>query len=169
MYAIIKVGGKQYRVEQGDVIQVERLPLNVDERVTFHDVLLLDGEDGIKAGNPTVADALVSGVVCGHGKARKIIVFKFKRRKMYRNRRGHRQPFTTIRIDKIELAGKVLAGATTEAKERKTRPAAGSPKAGPPKPSSAREKKPVAKAAKKVAKKEAKTAGRKTATRKKKA
>ena len=100
MYAIIQTGGKQYRVQQGDVIYVEKLDLQPDATVDF-DVLLLGKEDGIVAGKPLVEGAKVSAKVAGQVKGEKIIIFKYKSKKNYRRKQGHRQPYTKLEITGI--------------------------------------------------------------------
>ena len=100
MYAIVKTGGKQYRVEAGDTIHVDKLEVGVGDKITLDQVLLVGG-DGVKVGEPTVADAQVLGTVVGQERDRKIRVFKYKRRKHYRRTRGHRQPLTTLRIEEV--------------------------------------------------------------------
>lgn len=102
MYAIIETGGKQYRVQEGDVIFIEKLSAQEGETVRFDKVLLLGKEEGTVIGNPTVEGASVTGKVEKHGKGKKIIVFKFKPKKRYKRTKGHRQPFTKVRIEKIE-------------------------------------------------------------------
>ncbi len=97
MYAVIKSGGKQYRVAQGQRLRVEKLAGNPGDKITFGDVLLLGGE-AIKVGQPTVAGAKVEATIVAQDRAKKLIVFKFRRRKNYRRKRGHRQPFTEIQI-----------------------------------------------------------------------
>ena len=104
MYAIIKSGGKQCRVSEGDVIQVERLEATVGNQVSFDEVLFVSAGDDTRLGTPAIAGARVLGTVTEQGKAGKILVFKYKRRKKYRRIRGHRQLFTQVTIDKIELA-----------------------------------------------------------------
>lgn len=101
MYAIVETGGKQYRVEPGQVLQVERLDGEVGSTITLEKVLFLSGEGDPKIGNPTVANAKVAGEVVGQGRARKVIVFKKKRRKAYRRTNGHRQSFTKLKITGI--------------------------------------------------------------------
>ncbi len=102
MYAIIKTGGKQYRVAEGDIITIEKLEQQAEEAVTFDQVLsVVNGED-VKVGQPLVAGAKVTGTVLAQGKAKKILVFKYKAKSNYRRRQGHRQPFTKVRIEKIE-------------------------------------------------------------------
>ncbi len=100
MYAIIATGGKQYKVSEGDVIRVEKLGLNEGDTVTFDQVLVVsDGET--KVGDPTVAGATVEATVVTEGKAKKVIVYRYKRKTGYHKKKGHRQPFTQVRIEKI--------------------------------------------------------------------
>ena len=101
MYAVVKIKGQQYRVEPGNKLQVPLLDDEVGADVTFEEVLMLaDGED-VKVGSPTVAGATVAAEVLRHGRSRKVVVFKFKRRKNYRRKKGHRQPFTEVSIKGI--------------------------------------------------------------------
>ena len=97
MYAVIKTGGKQYRVAQGDRLRVEKLPGDVGASVTFDEVLMLGG-DKVSVGTPLVKGAKVTAEIVAQDRAKKVIVFKFRRRKNYRRKRGHRQPFTEIKI-----------------------------------------------------------------------
>lgn len=101
MYAIIKTGGKQYVVEEGKVIYIEKLDVEEGAEVTFDEVLLVSGDD-VKIGQPNVAGAKVTGKVLEQGKERKIRIFKYKAKSNYRRRQGHRQPFTKVKIEKIE-------------------------------------------------------------------
>ncbi|HUG39011.1 MAG TPA: 50S ribosomal protein L21 [Longimicrobiales bacterium] len=101
MYAIIRSGGKQFRAEPGKTIKVPSLTAEVGETVTFEDVLFTQTDDGVTVGTPSVQGAKVSGEVIEHGKGKKVIVFKWKRRKNYRRKQGHRQKFTAVRIDEI--------------------------------------------------------------------
>lgn len=101
MYAVLETGGKQYRVSPGDLLKVERLEGEPGSPVRFDRVLLVAEEDLVTIGTPTVAGASVAGEVVRQGRARKIIVFKFKRRKKYRRTQGHRQAETTVRITAI--------------------------------------------------------------------
>lgn len=101
MYAIIKTGGKQYRVNEGDVIWVEKLPTAEGEKVSFDEVLLIGGDGEIKTGAPVISGASVEGTVLKNGKAKKVIVFKYKPKKDYRKKQGHRQPYTQVKIEKI--------------------------------------------------------------------
>ena len=100
MYAVIKTGGKQYRVQQGDVIFVEKLNVQADETVSF-DVLLLGNENETKIGTPVVEGAKVEGKVVGQVKSAKIVVFKYKAKKNERKKQGHRQPYTKVEITAI--------------------------------------------------------------------
>lgn len=101
MYAIIKTGGKQYCVEEGKVITIEKLDVEAGAEVDFDEVLLVSG-DSVKIGQPTVAGAKVTGKVLEQGKGAKIRIFKYKAKSNYRRRQGHRQPFTKVQIEKIE-------------------------------------------------------------------
>ena len=101
MYAIIKTGGKQYCVEEGKVITIEKLDVEAGAEVAFVEVLLVSG-DSVKIGQPTVAGAKVTGKVLEQGKGAKIRIFKYKAKSNYRRRQGHRQPFTKVQIEKIE-------------------------------------------------------------------
>ena len=100
MYAIIATGGKQYKVSEGDIITVEKLGAEAGEKVTFDQVLLVNN-DGLKLGNPTVEGASVEASVLRNGRARKVIVYKYKRKTGYHKKNGHRQAFTQVKIDKI--------------------------------------------------------------------
>ena len=101
MYAIIKTGGKQYRVQEGDLITIEKLKAAADETVTFDQVLTVVNDGSVKVGTPLVNGAKVTGKVVEHGKGKKILVFKYKAKSNYRRRQGHRQPFTKVRIESI--------------------------------------------------------------------
>ncbi|MDQ0298713.1 large subunit ribosomal protein L21 [Salibacterium salarium] len=101
MYAIIETGGKQVKVEEGQEIYIEKLDASQDETVTFDNVVFVGGDD-VKVGSPFVDGAKVTGKVDKHGRQKKITVFKFKKRKKYRRKHGHRQPYTKVVIDKIE-------------------------------------------------------------------
>ncbi|HET7747543.1 MAG TPA: 50S ribosomal protein L21 [Vicinamibacteria bacterium] len=102
MYAIIKAGGKQYRVAPGETIYVEQLDAPAGEKVTFGEVLFVGGEGEPRTGNPLVSGASVSATVTEQGRDHKVRVFKFKKRKHYRRTRGHRQSYTAVRIDGIQ-------------------------------------------------------------------
>ena len=101
MYAVIKTGGKQYRVQQGDVIFVEKLDAQAGDTVTFDEVLLVSGESGTTVGAPTVAGAKVEGKVDAQVKSAKIVVYKYKAKKNERKKQGHRQPYTKVEITAI--------------------------------------------------------------------
>ncbi|HLK35987.1 MAG TPA: 50S ribosomal protein L21 [Polyangiaceae bacterium] len=100
MYAVFRTGGKQYRVEKGDKLRVEKLPGNVGDAITFDEVLLVAGEP-IKLGRPLVGGAKVEAKIVAQDLAPKVVIFKFRRRKNYRRKRGHRQPFTALEITGI--------------------------------------------------------------------
>ena len=102
MYAIIDTCGKQYRVQEGDVIFVDRLAVSEGELVTFDKVLALSDDNGLKVGNP-VEGASVTGVVLRNARAKKIMVFKYKAKKTYRRSRGHRQPYSKVQIQTINV------------------------------------------------------------------
>ncbi|MBE6071310.1 MAG: 50S ribosomal protein L21 [Clostridium butyricum] len=102
MYAVLATGGKQYRVKEGDVLFVEKLNAEVDTTVELNEVLAVETEDGIKIGTPVVEGAKVTAKVLAQGKAKKVIVFKYKAKKDYRRKNGHRQPYTKLVIEKIE-------------------------------------------------------------------
>lgn len=102
MYAIIKTGGKQYRVSEGDVLNIEKLDVEAGNEVVFEEVLTVVADSDVKIGKPVVEGAKVTAKVVEHGKGEKILVFKYKAKSNYRKRQGHRQPFTTVEISKIE-------------------------------------------------------------------
>ncbi|MDR2670093.1 MAG: 50S ribosomal protein L21 [Oscillospiraceae bacterium] len=102
MHAIIETGGKQYRVQEGDVLFIERLPVEEGAEVVFDRVLAVFTDDDVKLGAPVLPDVKVKGTVLKHGKDKKILVFKMKAKKTYRRRQGHRQPYTKVEIGKIE-------------------------------------------------------------------
>ncbi|ACD53687.1 50S ribosomal protein L21 [Clostridium botulinum] len=102
MYAVLATGGKQYRVQEGDVIYVEKLDAEVDSTVELTEVLAVANGEGIKVGAPVVEGAKVTAKVLAQGKQKKVIVFKYKAKKDYRRKNGHRQPYTKLVIEKIE-------------------------------------------------------------------
>ncbi len=103
MYAVVRTGGKQVRVEPGESVRVEKLPGEVGEVIELDDVLLVGGDDDdIKIGTPVVDGARVVGTITSQDRHRKITIFKMKRRTGYRRKQGHRQSYTEIRVDKIE-------------------------------------------------------------------
>ena len=101
MYAVIRTGGKQYKVAQGDEIKLEKLPGQIGDQVVFDQVLLTSDGENVKLGKPCLEDAKVTGKITRQGRNRKIVVFKFRRRKGYQKKRGHRQYFTLVRIEEI--------------------------------------------------------------------
>jgi len=101
MYAIIETGGKQHKVREGDVVFVEKLPAEEGQDIVFDRVLAVSKEGVLSVGSPLVKDASVTGRVLGHGKSSKIIVFKYKAKKNYRRKQGHRQPYSKVQIEKI--------------------------------------------------------------------
>ncbi len=105
MYAIIKSGGKQYRVAPGSTVRLEKLPGDVGDEVALDEVLFVSDGEKTEVGTPTLADAKVTGKITEQGKARKILVFKMKRRKGYRRKAGHRQRFTEVKIEAIDAPG----------------------------------------------------------------
>ena len=102
MYAIIKTGGKQYKVSEGDTLLIEKLDIAAGEAVVFDQVLTCVNDSEVKIGQPLLQGACVRGTVLEHGKGKKILVFKYKAKSNYRRRQGHRQPFTKVAIEKIE-------------------------------------------------------------------
>lgn len=101
MYAVIATGGKQYRVSVGDEIFIEKIEGEAGEAVQFSEVLAISDDDGMKTGNPEIDGAVVDGEIVKQGKQKKVIVFKYSAKKGYRNKNGHRQPYTRVRIVKI--------------------------------------------------------------------
>lgn len=103
MYAIIKTGGKQYKVSEGDLVRVEKLAYEVGETVDFDQVLLVSNDGELKVGSPIVEGAKVSATVEDQNKDIKIVVYKYKPKKQYRKKHGHRQPYTLVKINSISL------------------------------------------------------------------
>lgn len=102
MYAVIETGGKQFRVQEGDVIYVEKLDANVGDAVTIDKVLLVEKDGSVKVGTPVVAGAAAVLKVVEHGKGEKVIVFKYKSKKNYRRKQGHRQPYTKVLVEALQ-------------------------------------------------------------------
>ncbi|SFV65187.1 LSU ribosomal protein L21p [hydrothermal vent metagenome] len=123
MYAVIKTGGKQYRVKEGDFFKVEKIESDIGKKITFDDVLMVGEGSDVKVGTPTVKGAIVEAVVEGHGKGKKVMIIKFRRRKHSMKRQGHRQLFTTIKIENIKTSA-TTKKATTTAKKEVTKKAA---------------------------------------------
>ena len=103
MYAIVDIAGKQYKVTEKEKLVVPRLDVEVGDKVELDRVLLISSDDGVKIGQPVLDSAKIEANVLDHNKAKKVIVFKKKRRKGYQVKRGHRQPYTQIQIEKIVL------------------------------------------------------------------
>ena len=101
MFAIIKTGGKQYKVSEGDVIKVEKIEAEAGDKIEFDQVLMVAGDD-VKVGSPVVEGAKVSAEVLDQKKDKKIVIFKFKAKKNYSKKKGHRQPYTLVKIEKID-------------------------------------------------------------------
>jgi large subunit ribosomal protein L21 len=179
MYAVISTGGKQYRLEQGDLIEVESLKGEVGDKVVFNEVLALGDENAADFGSPLIDGAQVIGTIVDHGKGAKVRVVKFKRRKMYRKRTGHRQRFTSVKIDSILSGGgtEVPAEKKTPSRKRKSaeskggekapEKSAGTAKKGAAQPRKAKPaaKKPAAKRAEGAVASEAKKTASKTKTK----
>lgn len=103
MYAVIRTGGKQYKVTQGDTIRVEKIVGQAGDKVELKDVLLYAEGEKVLIGKPLLSNVKIVGEILGQGRAKKVVVFKMKRRKGYSKRQGHRQSFTTLRIKEISL------------------------------------------------------------------
>ncbi len=101
MYAVVATGGKQYKVAEGDVLRIEKIPGQIGDTVNLDDVLMVADGDQVDIGRPKVANAAVNARIVEQGREKKVLVFKYKRRKRYRRMKGHRQPFTAIKIDNI--------------------------------------------------------------------
>ena len=102
MYAVVATGGKQYKVTEGEVLRVEKLSGDVGQEISFDKVLMFSDGESVKIGQPLVDGVTVRGHIVDQAKAKKIIVFKYKRRKRYRRKQGHRQQYTAVKIDTIE-------------------------------------------------------------------
>jgi large subunit ribosomal protein L21 len=161
MYAVIRAGGKQYRVSPGDVVNIEKLPAGDGDTVEFNDVLAVSGQEGsIGPG----AGAVVSGQVMGGGRADKILVFHFKRKKQYKKIYGHRQPFTQVRITEIAFDGERFTAPDLPAAKPKKAKTEASAEAGTEAPKAAKSQsksKPKAAAKKSTAKKSSGAKGKK--------
>lgn len=118
MYAVIETGGKQYRVQEGDVITVEKLNVEAGETVVFDRVLLMSDGKEVKVGAPYLTEA-VTGSVVENGKGKKVIIFKYKAKKDYRKKQGHRQPYTMVKIESLTGEVKKAVPAEEEAKSAK--------------------------------------------------
>ena len=119
MFAIVNIAGKQYRVAQGDQVKVSSLEIEAGKKVKFDQVLLTDDGKKVQVGTPTLKGVTVSGTVLNHGRDRKVIIFKKKRRKGYRRKNGHRQNFSLVQID----TSSVLAPKKKSSQKKKVKPA----------------------------------------------
>jgi large subunit ribosomal protein L21 len=131
MYAIIETGGKQYKVENGDVISVEKLGVEAGKKVTFDKVLVMNDDKAVKIGNPYLEGTTVEGKVVENGKAPKVVVFKYKPKKDSKTKQGHRQPYTLVEINKIggsAKTSKAAAAKKDKAEEKKEAPKKVAPK-----------------------------------------
>lgn len=106
MYAVIETGGKQYRVQEGDVITVEKLKVSAGDDIAFDRVLVLNDGENVQVGAPVLESAKVFGTVVENGKGEKVIIFKYKSKKDYRKKQGHRQPYTMVKIESLSADGK---------------------------------------------------------------
>lgn len=124
MYAVIRAGGKQYRVAPGDIVRIEKLPANLGDTVEFNDVLAVSGEDGkIGPGN----EVTVSGQIMEAGRSDKVLVFHYKRKKQYKKIYGHRQHYTAVRITEIAFDGQRFTAPELPARKKKAEPAPDEP------------------------------------------
>ena len=119
MYAVLNSGGKQYKVQKGEVLKVEKISGDVGSSVTFDRVLMFSDGENVSIGQPVLDSVSVEGHIVEQGKARKIIVFKYKRRKRFRRKNGHRQQFTAVLIDSIKAKGTKAAKAAEPKAEAK--------------------------------------------------
>ena len=103
MYAVVTTGGKQYRVQKGETLKIEKISGDIGSQVDFDQILMVSDGDRVEVGQPLVENAVVHGRIVEQGKLKKILVFKYKRRKRYRRKQGHRQQFTAVRIDDISV------------------------------------------------------------------
>ncbi len=101
MYAVIKTGGKQYRVQEGEVLKVEKLVAEIGDSVEFDQILAVSTDDGLQVGTPFLGEAKVQAKVLTQDKDKKVVVYKYKAKKNYHKKQGHRQPFTRVLIEKI--------------------------------------------------------------------
>ncbi|MGB3766478.1 MAG: 50S ribosomal protein L21 [Phormidesmis sp.] len=122
VYAIIAAGGTQLRVEPGRFYDINRLPVEPDEKITIDDVLMVENGDDITVGKPLVAGASVSGTIVSHLRAKKIIVYKMQPKKKTRKKRGHRQDLTRVMIDSITIGGKTITSEGATAPEETATP-----------------------------------------------
>ena len=147
MYAVVNSGGKQYKVQQGQVLRVEKIPGDVGSPVTFERVLMFSDGENVSIGQPALEDVAVEGHIVEQGKAKKIIVFKYKKRKRYRRKKGHRQEFTAVMIDDIKPKAQKSSETKDEPKAEAKKPEA---EKAAPKKEEAKEAAPDTEASKKV-------------------
>jgi len=119
MYAVVNTGGKQYKVQQGEVLRIEKIPGDVGNPVTFDRVMMFSDGETVSIGQPVLDNVAVEGHIVAQGKAKKILVFKYKRRKRYRRKQGHRQEFTAVQIDSIQGAGSAAKASASSEKAPK--------------------------------------------------
>ncbi len=104
MYAVVKSGGKEYRVSKGDIIRLEKLQGKVGDQVTLNDVLMVSQDGEVQVGTPRLDNTVVTGEIVQQVKGKKVLIFKMKRRKNYRRLKGHRQQYTYLKVNEIQLA-----------------------------------------------------------------
>jgi len=144
MYAVVNSGGKQYKVQQGDLLRVEKLCGDVGSPVTFDRVMMYSDGESVSVGQPLLDSVAVEGHIVEQGKARKIIVFKYKRRKRFRRKNGHRQEFTAVLIDSIKAKGTKTAKAAEAEAAAEAKPEAEAAAEAKPEAEAAAEAKPEA-------------------------
>ena len=103
MNAVVKTGGKEYRISQGDLIRVEKIEGKVGDQVTMKDILMISDEDKVQVGNPFLTNAVITGEIVQQVRGKKVLTYKMKRRKNYRRTKGHRQTYTYVRVNDISL------------------------------------------------------------------
>ncbi len=104
MNAVVKTGGKEYRIAKGDLIRVEKMEGKVGDQVTMKDILMISDEDKVQVGNPFLTNAVITGEIVQQVRGKKVLIYKMKRRKNYRRTKGHRQTYTYVRVNDISLA-----------------------------------------------------------------
>ena len=104
MNAVVKTGGKEYRISKGDLIRVEKMEGKVGDQVTMKDILMISDEDKVQVGNPFLTNAVITGEIVQQVRGKKVLIYKMKRRKNYRRTKGHRQTYTYVRVNDISLS-----------------------------------------------------------------
>ena len=104
MNAVVKTGGKEYRISKGDLIRVEKMEGKVGDQVTMKDILMISDEDKVQVGNPFLTNAVITGEIVQQVRGKKVLIYKMKRRKNYRRTKGHRQTYTYVRVNDISVA-----------------------------------------------------------------